>query len=82
MEIRDSARKHDHSDVDILHAARHVIAEFPGTDQVLILIGCYTSSGTLLEIGLADPYSEDPYIVHCMDLRPKFRRLLPEGDAR
>jgi len=55
---------------------------FPGTDQVLILIGCYTSSGTPLEIGLADPYSEDPYIVHCMDLRPKFRRLLPEGDAR
>jgi len=43
MEIRDSACKHDHSDVEILHAARHVIAEFPGTDQVLILIG-YTSS--------------------------------------
>lgn len=62
------------------YSTPHVVAEFPGTDRVLILIG-YTSDGTLLEVGLANPYSEDPYIVHCMDLRPRFRRLLPRGEV-
>ncbi len=81
VEIRESARKRGHTDADILHAARHVVAEFQGTDQVLILVG-YTAAGTLLEVGLANPYGDDPYIVHCMDLRPKFRRLLHRGDVK
>lgn len=81
MEIREGARKRGHSDADILHAVRHVLAEFLGTEQVLIIIG-EAKDGTLLEVGLANPYSDNPYVMHCMDLRPAYYRFLPGGDTR
>jgi hypothetical protein len=75
VEIADSARKHDLSDEDILHAVRHPIHIVPG-DRRDLFIGA-DRSGRLLEVViLDDDPNEDPVIIHAMPLRPKFHDYL------
>lgn len=74
--IADSARKHGVSDKDMLHAARHAIAEVGQGDRVLLIgAGC---DGSLLEVVVLDPDTE-PVLIHAMTLRPKFYTYLPWG---
>ncbi|QWY79496.1 hypothetical protein SEA_BOYNAMEDSUE_35 [Gordonia phage BoyNamedSue] len=73
MEIRSSARKHNVSDEDILHAwanaLRLVEYDYRGEDRLLV-IGP-SQSGALLEL-VAVPVGAPTRIIHADNLRPKF----------
>lgn len=71
MRIADSARRHQVSDEDIEHAVRNTIREVHPYDDVKLLIGP-SRTGALLEIGILNPDSEAPVVIHAMPLRPKF----------
>ncbi|MEZ5295291.1 MAG: hypothetical protein R2697_03155 [Ilumatobacteraceae bacterium] len=64
-----SARKHQISDTDMLHAYRHPIRVFD-LDDLTMLIGADTA-GRMLEIGVATSEGID-FIVHAMPARAKF----------
>lgn len=74
--IAGSARKHGVAVGDMVHAARHPIAEVGQGDRIL-LIGA-GRDGRLLEVVMLDP-DTDSVIVHAMALRPKFYAYLPGG---
>ncbi len=67
--IVQSARKHQISDDDMLHAYRHPIRVFD-VDDLTVLIGA-DSAGRLLEVGLAESDGIE-FIVHAMPARAKF----------
>lgn len=73
MEIRESARKHDIADADILHAwenaLRLVEFEYDGEDRILAIGPDH--SGNLLEL-VAVPVGTPTRIIHADKLRPKF----------
>jgi len=64
-----SARNHQISDTDTLHAYRHPIRVFD-LDDLTMLIGADTA-GRMLEIGIATSDGID-FIVHAMPARNKF----------
>ena len=64
-----SARKHEITDDDMLHAYRHPIRVFD-LDDLDMLIGA-DHSGRMLEIGVATAEGVE-FIVHAMAARPKF----------
>lgn len=64
-----SARKHQISDNDMLHAYRHPIRVFD-LDDLTMLVGADTA-GRMLEIGVARSDGID-FIVHAMPARAKF----------
>ncbi len=67
--IVHSARKHQISDDDMLHAYRHPIRVFD-LDDLIMLVGADTA-GRMLEIGVAKSEGID-FIVHAMPARAKF----------
>jgi hypothetical protein len=67
----DSARKHGHSDEDILHAWRNPIRIFD-EDDMRMIVGP-DRAGNLLEVGASTRGSE-PRIVHVMVARKKWLR--------
>jgi len=67
--ILASARKHQVSDHDMLHAYRHPIRVFD-LDDLVMLIGP-DSASRLLEVGVAESDGFD-VIVHAMPARDKF----------
>ena len=67
--IVPSARKHQISDDDMLHAYRHPIRVFD-LDDLTMLVGADTA-GRMLEIGVATSDGID-FIVHAMPARAKF----------
>lgn len=67
--ILASARKHDVTDQDMLHAYRNPVRVFE-LDDLTMLVGP-TQSGTLLEIGVAQSEGID-FIVHAMPARSRF----------
>jgi hypothetical protein len=71
VRIADSARKHQISDEDIEHAVRNTIREVHPYDDVKLIIGS-SRTGALLEIGILNPDSDDPVVIHAMTLRPRF----------
>ncbi len=64
-----SARKHQISDDDMLHAYRHPIRVFD-VDDLDMLIGADTA-GRMLEVGVAESEGIE-FIVHAMPARAKF----------
>ncbi len=76
MEIHPSARRHGVADENIVHALEHVLAtEDAGDDPDRWLVIGSDRAGNLLEIILL--VTEDrEIVVHAMDMRPKYRRLL------
>jgi hypothetical protein len=64
-----SAREHQISDDDMLHAYRHPIRVFD-LDDLTMLVGADTA-GRMLEIGVAQSEGID-FIVHAMPARAKF----------
>lgn len=73
MRIAASARKHEVADEDILHAARHPVADFD-LDEITMLIGA-ARNGALLEIGVVSD-DDETVVIHAMPLRLKFHRYL------
>ncbi len=74
-----SARKHNISDDDILHAERSNFRTIKAeNDPSLILVIGYSWSGAFIEVGIADQGTEDERIIHAMPLRPEFDRFLPK----
>lgn len=67
--ILASARKHQISDDDMLHAYRNPIRVFD-LDELDMLIGADTA-GRMLEIGVAEAEGVE-FVVHAMAARPKF----------
>ena len=67
--ILASARKHQISDDDMLHAYRNPIRVFD-LDDLDMLIGADTA-GRMLEIGVTEAEGVE-FIVHAMAARPKF----------
>lgn len=70
--IAPSARRHEVTDADILHAFDHPIRVFE-LDEGLALIVGPSSSAQLLEIGVVAG-DLAPVIVHAMPARDKFLR--------
>ncbi len=67
--ILQSARKHQISDDDMLHAYRHPIRVFD-VEDLDMLIGADTV-GRMLEVGVAESEGIE-FIVHAMPARAKF----------
>lgn len=80
MEIRESARKHDIADEDMLHAWRNMLRyemlEYNGELQMLVIGPSRT--GALLELVI--PADEPQRIIHADELRPKFYKYLQGGE--
>ena len=76
MEIRDSARRHDIADADMLHAwrnqLRYVILEYNRELQYLVIGPA--RNGAMLELVI--PTDEPERIIHADKLRPKFYKYL------
>jgi hypothetical protein len=67
--ILHSARKHQITDDDMLHAYRHPIRVFD-LDDLTTLVGA-DRSGRMLEVGVAQSEGID-FIIHAMPARAKF----------
>ena len=78
VEIHESARKHAIADEDIEHAIEHAMTIDDQDDDIRLYIGP-ARDAQLLEIVtlLRDDGSE--LAIHAMDMRAKYRRLLPGG---
>jgi len=76
VEIRDSARKHDIADADMLHAwrnqLRYVLLAY--NDELQYLVIGPARNGTLLELVI--PTDEPERIIHADKLRTKFYKYL------
>lgn len=75
MEVRDGARKHGVTDVDMRHAVRHAIRSRELDEYTTLLIGADTA-GRLLEVVVADIETDRARIIHAMALRASFYRFL------
>lgn len=73
MEIRSSARKHNVSDADILHAWTNALrlVEYDYRGEYRLLVIGPSRSGALLEL-VAVPVDAPTRIIHADNLRPKF----------
>lgn len=70
--IAASARRHNVSDDDILHAFNNPIRAEDLDDGLTMLVGT-DGAGNLYEIGVIDS-DDGPVIVHAMRARPKYLR--------
>ena len=75
MRIGEPARKHGVPDSDIQHAVRAASRRVAIDDDLTMFIGP-APDGALLEIGVLDIDGDDPVVIHALQLRPKFYRLL------
>jgi len=78
VEIRDSARKRGIADADLIHAIRYAVAILDLDDDIRMYLGP-DRSGQLLEVGVADPDTDEARVIHGMALRRNYRRFLSEG---
>ena len=78
MEIHPSARKHGIADEDIEHAIRHALAIDDQADDTRLYLGP-ARSADLLEVATIVRDDGSEVVIHAMKMRPKYRRLLPEG---
>ncbi len=78
VRIGPPARKRGVSDADIWHAVRTAIRKIDMDDDLTMLIGP-ARDGASLEIGVLDLTSEDPVVIHAIQLRSKFYPLIGQG---
>ena len=78
MEVHPSARKHGLADEDIEHAMRHALAIDYQADDTRLHLGP-ARSADLLEVVTIVRDDGSELVIHAMKMRPKYRRLLPEG---
>lgn len=80
MRIEDSARRRQHSDADMHHAIRHAVTTFQRGD-VTMFLGT-DRDGRFLEVRVRDLDTDAPRVIHCMNMRKGFRKLLPKLKPR
>jgi hypothetical protein len=82
VEIHPSARKHGIADEDIEHAMGHrtrdTLAIDDQADDTRLYLGP-ARSADLLEVVTIVRDDGSELVIHAMKMRPKYRRLLPEG---
>ena len=78
MEIHPSARKHGIADEDIEHAMRHALANDDQAYDTRLYLGP-ARSADLLEVVTIVRDDDTELVIHAMKMRPKYRRLLPQG---
>jgi hypothetical protein len=78
VEIHPSARKHRIADEDIEHAVTNAMTIDDQQDDTRIYLGP-SRTGDLLEVVSIVRADGSELVVHAMRMRPKYRRLLPEG---
>ena len=78
MEIHPSARKHGIADEGIEHAMRHPHAIDDQDDDTRLYLGP-SRTADLLEVVMIVRDDGSELVIHAMKMRPKYRRLLPEG---
>ena len=78
MEIHPSARKHGIADEDIEHAMRYALAIDDQADDTRLYLGP-ARGADLLEVVTIVRDDGSELVIHAMKMRPKYRRLLPEG---
>ncbi len=77
MEIHEAARRHGITDEDILHALDNSLAvEDVGEDPDRWLVLGPDRSGNLLEVVVLIGTDDVALIIHAMEMRPIYRRLL------
>ena len=77
VEILPSARRHGIDEADVDYALRHAaVVEEVGEDPLRYLVIGPDRAGKLLELVVMDR-PQGPAVIHAMELRPKYRRLLP-----
>lgn len=72
----DGAFKHGVTGDAMRHAARHAIRAVDLDDDTKTLLIGADTAGRLLEIVVADLGTDRARIIHAMELRPSFYRLL------
>lgn len=78
MEIHPSARNRGIADEDIEHAMRHALAIDDQADDTRLYLGP-ARSADLLEVATIVRDDDTELAIHAMKMRPKYRRLLPQG---
>jgi hypothetical protein len=78
VEIHESARRHGVTDEDIHHAAANAMVIEDQDDDTRLYLGAGTA-GALLEVLTILRENGSELAIHAMPMRPKYRRLLPEG---
>lgn len=73
-----SARRHGIADEEIIHAVDHAIAiEDAGEEPDRWLVIGPDRAGNPLEVVVLIPEDGEPLVIHAMNMRPQFRKLLP-----
>ena len=78
MEIHPSARKHGIADEDIEHAMTHAMAIDEQDDDTRMYLGP-SRAADLLEVVTIVRDDGSELAIHAMQMRAKYRRLLPGG---
>lgn len=78
MEIHPSARKHGVADEDIEHATTHAMAIDDQDNDTRLYLGP-SRSASLLEVVTIVRDDATELAIHAMKMRPRYKRLLPEG---
>lgn len=73
--IHPSARKHGISDADIEHAVGNAMSIDDRDNGTRLYLGAACNAGLLEVATIVDDELE--IAIHAMEMRPKFRRLLP-----
>ena len=83
MEINESARKHDVSDEDILHAVEHSLVEYDIGDDDLpqrwLVLGP-DQAGLMLEVVVLMFDDGAEIVIHAMPMCRKYQELLAGGE--
>lgn len=78
MEILGSGLRHGVEEEDIQHALRNaMVVDELAEDPVRYLVLGPDRAANLLELVVMDR-PQGPAVIHAMDMRPQYRRLLPK----
>jgi hypothetical protein len=78
VEVHPSARKHGVADEDIDHAVTNAMTIDQQEDDTRLYLGP-SRTAEFLEIVTIVRADGSELAIHAMRMRPKYRRLLPEG---
>jgi hypothetical protein len=78
VDVHPSGLKHGVASEDIEHAVRNAMAIDELEDDLCLYLGP-ARDGSLLEVVTLIAQGGTELVIHAMRMRPKYRRLLPEG---
>lgn len=81
MDVAPSALKHGIGVEDIEHAVRNAMVIEDLEEDLRLYLGP-RHTGALLEVIALHREEAPELVIHAMDMRPKYRRLLPGGEQQ